>query len=74
MSDDDFKIGDRVAIIGEHHPWKGASGTIADPFPPNPVGLVWQVELDPDTRGAYSGQRAGVAESEIRPDRRAAPR
>ena len=55
-----YGVGDQVKIVAPSHPWKGAIGIIRAPF--KAAGLDWEVELET----ILPGQRAGVAENEIR--------
>ena len=55
-----YGVGDQVKIVAPAHPWKGAIGIIRAPF--KAAGLDWEVELET----ILPGQRAGVAENEIR--------
>jgi hypothetical protein len=57
-----FKIGDRVEIVAEDHPWHGHQGTIVAPFAF--VDLEWCVELD---GGEYPGHQSACAESDLAP-------
>ena len=55
------RVGQRVEITDEDHPWFTHTGHIIEPF--NKPGLSWVVELD---EGDYPGQRCAVHDSEIR--------
>jgi hypothetical protein len=55
-----FAVGDRVRIVGKHHPWQGHAGEISGPFESRSVpDLKWTVALD-------FGTEAAVSESDIR--------
>lgn len=56
-----YRQGDRVEIVNPEHPWHGHTGHIAEPF--RYADLRWSVELE---GGDYPGQRAAVADADIR--------
>lgn len=56
-----MRIGDRVEIIGQDHPWRGQRGTIVDTF--DHPGLEWTVQVD---LPGISNQQAAAATAELR--------